>query len=509
LVRGLTAATAVAGVYAGLAEPVAGRQATTVVNVSTEAQLQTAMSSLASGRTIVLAPGTYRLSNTLWFNGAYSNIVIRGSSGNRDEVVLQGPGMTQSNYGSAAYGIWTGGGVQGITIQDLTIRDFYHHGIVFNAGTERPRVINVRMVDIGTQFIKANPDGSSGTNNGLVERSAFEYTTQAPGTYTNGVDVHTGQNWIIRSNLFRNITSSAGLAGPALLMWNSSTNTLAESNTFINCARGIAFGLIDKSGGFDHSGGIIRNNVVFRASGQGGDVGIGVADSPNTQVLNNTVFLSGTYATPIELRFTSTTGAVVTNNLIDGTVSRRNGAVGAEAKTLRASPSMFVNAAGGDLHLVAGASAVDAGDNLANVTTDFDGDSRPIGPATDIGADEYRPRHVNRASKDRPVLSGDRSDEPGTQPVRHAEREALPDGDGCLEFRILRALVWKAGSGQKPVLPAHGLGHCTPLLLEFVGPFVWGRPAEVEHRGPLLDGVADEVPVEQHVRRQRPVGLER
>ncbi len=304
LVRALTVATAVAGVYAGLAKPVAGRQATTVVNVSTEAQLQTAMSSLASGRTIVLAPGTYRLSNTLWFNGAYSNIVIRGSSGNRDEVVLQGPGMTQSNYGSAAYGIWTGGGVQGITIQDLTIRDFYHHGIVFNAGTERPRVINVRMVDIGTQFIKANPDGSSGTNNGLVERSAFEYTTQAPGTYTNGVDVHTGQNWIIRSNLFRNITSSAGLAGPALLMWNSSTNTLAESNTFINCARGIAFGLIDKSGGFDHSGGIIRNNVVFRASGQGGDVGIGVADSPNTQVLNNTVFLSGTYATPIELRFT-------------------------------------------------------------------------------------------------------------------------------------------------------------------------------------------------------------
>jgi hypothetical protein len=367
------------------------RQATTV-NVSTEAQLQAAVSHLSSNLTILVAPGTYRLTSTLWFNGHVSNIVLRGSTGNRNDVVLQGPGMTRSSYGRVPHGIWTGGGVRGITIQDLTIRDFYHHGIVFNAGTQSPRVTNVRLVDIGTQFVKANPDGATGTNDGVVERSAFEYTTQAPGTYTNGVDVHTGQNWIIRGNTFRNIRASVGLAGPAVLMWNGSRNTLTEGNTFIDCARGIAYGLVDKAGATDHSGGIIRNNVVFRAAGLAGDVGISVADSPGTQVLNNTVYLSGTYGSPIEYRFASASDVILANNLIDGAVARRNGATGTETRTLRASAAMFVSASTGDLHLAAGAAAVDAGTNLANVTTDWDGDARPVGASTDVGADEYTGR---------------------------------------------------------------------------------------------------------------------
>src|SRR5829696_3333816 len=45
-----------------------------VVNVSTEAQLQAAVSSIASGTTIVVAPGTYNLTNTLYFKGALTDI---------------------------------------------------------------------------------------------------------------------------------------------------------------------------------------------------------------------------------------------------------------------------------------------------------------------------------------------------------------------------------------------------------------------------------------------------
>ena len=64
------------------------------VSVATEAQLQTAVSRLTSGTTIVLAPGVYRLTKTLWIKGALSNVTITGRSGNRDDIVLQGRGMT-------------------------------------------------------------------------------------------------------------------------------------------------------------------------------------------------------------------------------------------------------------------------------------------------------------------------------------------------------------------------------------------------------------------------------
>src|SRR5262249_25457130 len=152
----------------------------------------------------------------------------------------------------------------------------------------------------GEQFIKSNPDGTGGgVNNGVVEYSVLEYVTTSKDYYTNGVDVHTGASWIIRNNLFRNIVAPPGqLAGPAVLMWNHSSNTVVEGNSFINCARGISFGLQEVSPGTDHAGGIIRNNFFLRTSAQSGDVAIAVFDSPNSQVLNNTVFVSGTYPSP-------------------------------------------------------------------------------------------------------------------------------------------------------------------------------------------------------------------
>lgn len=49
----------------------------------------------------------------------------------------------------------------------------------------------------------------------------------------------------------------------------------------------------------------------------------------------------------------------------------------------------FVDPAGGDYHLGAGSAAIDVGGD-AGVTTDIDGDPRPIGLAPDVGADERR-----------------------------------------------------------------------------------------------------------------------
>ncbi len=365
----------------------------TVVNVSTEPQLQSAIQLLASNTIISLAPGTYTLTRTLAISGTFTNVTITGSTTNRDAVVLQGAGMNNATYGSVPNGISTTGNVQGITISNLTIRDVYIYPILFDVGTQTPRVSNVHLIDAGQQFIRSNaaPSGA-GANNGVVEDSLIEYTTTSRDANTNGVDVIGGANWIIRRNLFRNIVAPAGLlAGPAVLAVAGASNTLAERNTFLNCARGIAYGIWDPPGTFDHTGGLIRNNIVYRSSAQPGDVGISVNDSPNTQVLNNTVFVSGTYPAAIEYRFIGSSGVVLKNNLHDGVISARDRATGTEQNNLAgAIAGLFVDAAAGDLHLSASATvAIDHGLALADVIEDIDGQSRPIGAAYDIGADEY------------------------------------------------------------------------------------------------------------------------
>src|SRR5262245_58401810 len=62
-----------------------------IVQVSTEAQLQTAMGNLKSGDTILLADGTYNLTSSLFINGK-NDVTIRGNSGSTN-VTLVGNGM--------------------------------------------------------------------------------------------------------------------------------------------------------------------------------------------------------------------------------------------------------------------------------------------------------------------------------------------------------------------------------------------------------------------------------
>src|SRR5262245_38460503 len=72
----------------------------TIVNVSTETQLQSAVAALTSNTTILIAPGTYTLTKTLYVNGTFANVALRGASDNADDVVLVGKGMANASYGN-------------------------------------------------------------------------------------------------------------------------------------------------------------------------------------------------------------------------------------------------------------------------------------------------------------------------------------------------------------------------------------------------------------------------
>jgi hypothetical protein len=361
------------------------------INVSNISQLQSAISNLSSGQTIVLADGTYNLTGSLFLPQGISNVTIKGASGNRDNVIIKGPGMSNS---TVPFGFWADN-VNGITFQAMTIRDINQHAIILNSGVDNPVFRNLHIIDIGDQFLKNNPspDRLNGIDNGMLENSLLEYTSTAPDYYTNGLDVHRGRNWTVRGNTFKNFRSSTGLAGPAILIWNGSSGTTVIQNTFINNQRDISLGLdpsVPAGGATDHAGGLIANNFIYKTSSVSSDVPVAVFDSPQTKLYHNTILVNGAYPNAIEYRFPRTTGVDIKNNLTDASILARDGASASVSNNVtNATSGLFVNSAAGDLHLKQTATAAIDRGIAVSVTDDFDGQARPQGPASDIGADEY------------------------------------------------------------------------------------------------------------------------
>ena len=379
-----------------------------VVRISTEPQLQTAVNNLRQGDTLLLAPGLYSLTASLYINGRHQ-VTIRGESG-RTNVVLRGKGMDNAAHGGVPHGIWSNS--SNTTIAHLTIRETYDNPIIFNSGAQAPLIYSVALIDAGSQFIKSNPTDIAegrGVNDGRVERCWFEYTGRPPSDhgagagYFNGISAHAARNWVVRGNTFKNLHNPDGTPypwNPAVLFWRNSSHTVTEQNTFINVDRAIAYGLDDSTTFHDHSGGAIRNNFIYlepgffsaarRASADGAIV---VWNSPGTEVDHNTVITSQNTAASIEFRFRRTTNVVARNNLTDAPIRIRDQAQPAQSGNLvNAQPSLFVDPTQGDLHLKSGAaSAIDRATPLTTITNDIDGELRPA-ETPDLGADEFTAR---------------------------------------------------------------------------------------------------------------------
>ncbi len=374
-----------------------------LVNGVTE--LHQVINNLQANTTVLLEPGDYVLNQTLYIQ--QNNITIRGNSDRCDEVNLIGQGMENASYGNVPHGIWTN--AADLTVANLTIKEVYFHPIQFDPNADAPTLYNLRLLDAGEQFIKGSSGGfGDGVDNGVVAYTIMAYTNAPPNTnhggggtgYTNGVDIHGGDGWRISNNLFKNFhtpDNSDNLWNPAVLMWNGASNTVTENNTFIDVDRAIAYGLTDRSSGTDHFAGIIRNNMVYMTPGTysasrraGSDALIIVWDSPQTQVLHNTILTNQNQRLSIEMRF-NTSGSDVDNNLNDADIGSRNGATFSQNGNLtNASNAMFLNPAIGDLHLHDTATmAIDQVVAPADALQDFDGQVRPGGSNADIGADEY------------------------------------------------------------------------------------------------------------------------
>lgn len=375
-----------------------------IIEVDTAQELADATWNLSSDQAIVIAPGVYDLSTTIFPNGVdgrltvgrfgappIRNIQIRGTTGNPADTVIHGAGMLAPVVPF---------GIQVFTASDVTLADFsigevYFHAIMLqgNQGARNVRIYNVRAYDAGQQIIKGS---GAGADDVTVEYSRIEYTDGArrhpegavPNTcYTNGIDVTGGQRWVIRDNRISRIRCQDGsLAGPAVLAWQGAADTVVERNLILDSSRGVSLGLVGSS---DHTGGIIRNNLIRwnPAATYAVDVPI-YTTSPGALLAHNTALVSGRYPNAIEVRFGGATDVAVFANLLDAGVAARNGAQPVlDDNWSDARDAWFVDVATGDLRLSElGLESVPDAPRNAGVPLDCTAESRP--PSTRVGACE-------------------------------------------------------------------------------------------------------------------------
>lgn len=364
-----------------------------IINVTNISELQAAVLRInehGGNFTVLLEDGTYNIPDQLFITG--SNVVFRGKSGDRNRVIINGGNMHDGAY--------MGFGLAGsnITIADMSIGEVQTHAIQIHG--ERPYqaggilVHNVRLFNTGEQMLKGATDDNTGSANGTVECSLFEYTSNfGPQYYIGGIDVHMGNNWLIRKNVFKNIRSPENadrdhVAEHAIHFWNGSGNVTVEKNKIINCDRGIGFGM---SGRRPFQTGTIRNNMIYNnGAGRNDDSGIILEDASQVEVYNNTVFFESNYPNAIEYRFPGTTNVQILGNLTNRQITLLDGASANVANNItEAQKSWFRDPSNGDLHLNTQATTViDQGPTITGVTDDIDDEVRPHGTGYDVGADE-------------------------------------------------------------------------------------------------------------------------
>ena len=382
------------------------------VTPSQAGSLQSIVDAARPGDTIQLSDGVYPLSQTLVFHTP--GVTLRSQSGNRLGVVLDG---------QYAIGDLLLLRRSDISIADLTLtRSNWHlvHVVPDGGPSSGTTLHNLRAVDSSEQFIKVNSAGGQYADNGVIRCSSLEMTEVGRtyvrnNCYTGGIDIHQARGWQIYANVLTGFWCGAGLSEHAIHVWTGSRDTIVDRNVIVNSARGIGLGLGSSTEGrtyadapcggvsnIGHYGGAITNNFVAAtdaslfASQAGFDTGIGLEQSCETTVVHNTVVsTTPPRSSSVEWRFANTT-AIVANNLVTHALLPRDGARASLAGNIEnATLSLFVDVAGANLHLVAGATiAIGNGAVLAApLPSDIDSDTRDSRP--DVGADEYVPPRVS------------------------------------------------------------------------------------------------------------------
>ncbi|SET45418.1 chondroitinase-B domain-containing protein [Stigmatella erecta] len=387
-----------------LASPALARQ----VNVSSVSQLQTALAGAQAGDELILADGTYAVNANLSCTAsgtAQAPITVRAQ--NRLGALIRFNAVEGFKV-SGAYWRFEGLDIQGVCPDDNTCEHAFH----VTGRAEHFVLRNSRVRDFNSQLkVNAVQTGSTWEipHRGLIERNELADTRpRATSNPVTKLNIDTGDGWIVRDNLIRDFHKSSGnLISYGAFMKSGGNNGVFERNLVL-CTRDVAtggtrIGLSFGGGGtgnafcapnFDankpcdpeHSGGVMRNNVIANCS----DVGIYLNKARSTQVLFNTlVSTSG-----VDFRFASSTGSAHGNVLAGNLRGREGGTFEAGTNLLNVSSATFSGwyqePLKGDLTVRGNVSSlIGAAAARAQVVDDFCGRPRPAQGAYTLGALEH------------------------------------------------------------------------------------------------------------------------
>lgn len=370
-----------------------------VIRVANVDQLFRAAAEVQPGGTILLADGHYMMPR--YFDLHTDNVTLRGASGRREDVVLDG---AQSRHGELV-GVT---GCSGVTIADLTIQNIKWNGFKINSNKRATRVTihNCIIHNIWQRGVKGvgvpKEDRQRHRPTDCRIRYCLFYNDRPKqysddpadtpqnfhGNYIGGIDVMYPTDWTISDNVFIGIQGRTREARGAVFLWHDAQDCIVERNTLIDCDSGICLGN-------SHRGPetkihctrcIVRNNFITRCPEQG----ILADYTRDCQILHNTVHDPGARLKRLIRLVHDNDGLRVANNLLSGPPMRvqTTSPVHFQDNFTGERKADFVDPASGDLHLGRHVpDVVDAAKPLAGVTHDFDRRKRDTRP--DVGAHEF------------------------------------------------------------------------------------------------------------------------
>ena len=218
---------------------------TITINPAQAPELNGMLATMAEGTTVLFEPGTYVLPNGLWITTP--GLTLRSSTGDPDDVILDGQGMAGSLMGIVA---------ANVTVAEMTLQRSMQHLMHMsgNEATQAPGITAYRLnlLDAGASSFKANPSYEGGpADDGLLACSTIRMSDArrdelgANCASAGGVAMFGAAGWHIRDNYFDGFWCDTGVAGAAITparprptcSWSATSCGTARSGSTLGSTR--------------------------------------------------------------------------------------------------------------------------------------------------------------------------------------------------------------------------------------------------------------------------------
>jgi parallel beta-helix repeat protein len=380
---------------------------TRIVPVQNSEELLKAVRQALPGDIITLKPGKYPIRKRSIYVSLGGNLMqpITVRAERLGDVFLELDSL-EGFVVNSPYWIFENLDIQGVCNDDEYCEHAFHvvgNGPGFVLRNNRIHEFNS---PIKANRIKKGDAPRIGPHGVLLEGNSF-YNTRARQTNhpVSFIDVVGVNHFIVSNNVIADFQKAKGdqISYAAQIKGNSAYGVyernlvLCEYQTSGGIRVGLSFGgggtgkqFLEPGDIYEHSKGIVRNNIVMYCS----DVGLYLNKAHETKVFNNTFYRTN----GVDIRFPEST-ALIANNLVSGkiwdrndaTSERRNNLVRANDRFLwsfkKDFTDWFVDPAAGNFVIKDGKDIIDKGENSNLIWEDFCGNKRDGLP--DIGAIEF------------------------------------------------------------------------------------------------------------------------